>query len=370
MKLKKIIDVSLLGYLILFYTLAVIISVARKVYWKLISDSYPSYQSMSWSDLLTYNILLDWVTVISFMIMISYLTQKMFDRDLGWKKIIVVHLFFSFLIGYFIFFISGLASVIIENYPWERLVRNLSLDHFMAVVHLNFLTYASMIGIITIYYYIKKVKNIELQKSQLQMQLATTKLNMLRSQLHPHFMFNTLNSISSMMEIDTEKSQNLIADFGDLFRELIANNDKNMIPLSKELELLEKYVDIVSVRFSDHLRVQKNIEDGLEDCLIPSMIIQPMIENAVKHGYSYDKTELEIELSIFKEFDRLCIMVKNNGAPLQSDFNDLLDAGTGLKTTYERLKTLFKEDFVFDLKNELDQSGVMAIIKIPCTLKL
>ncbi len=368
MKLKKIIDISLLGYLILFYTLAVIISVARKVYWKLISNSYPSYQSMSWSDLLTYNILLDWITVISFMIMISYLTQKMFERDLGWKKIIMVHLFFSFLIGYFIFFISGLASVLIENFPWERLLKNLSLDHFMAVVHLNFLTYASMIGIITIYYYIKKVKNIELQKSQLQTQLATTKLNMLRSQLHPHFMFNTLNSISSMMEIDTEKSQNLIADFGDLFRELIAHNDRNMIPLGKELELLDKYVDIISVRFSDHLAIFKEIEKGVEDCLVPSMIIQPIVENAVKHGYSYDKTELEIELTISKKSDRLCMTIRNNGAALQSDFKDLLDEGTGLKTTNERLKTLFNDDFVFDLKNEEDQSGVIAVIEVPYEL--
>ena len=109
-----------------------------------------------------------------------------------------------------------------------------------------------------------------------------TNLNMLKAQLHPHFIFNTLNSISALVEIDKEKSQNLIADFGDLFRDILEFKDENLIPLRKELEILDKYIAIISVRFSDHLSIEKEIENDVENELVPHMLLQPMVENAIK----------------------------------------------------------------------------------------
>lgn len=363
MKLKHIIDPRLLKYIALFYTFTVLIGLIRKVYLK---STGLYYKTISWFGLFTYDIILDWLIVIAFMILMSRLIKRMFEKQLSWTRIILVHLFFSFFMGYFIFFISGLIVVLINGSPLQSILVNLSLNHFMSVVHLNFLVYFSLIGIITVYFYTNKIKNIELQKSQLETQLATTKLNMLKSQLHPHFMFNTLNSISSLMEVDIERSQNLIADFGDLFREFIAYNETHMIPLKKSLEFLDKYMDIISVRFSDHLTFTKTIEQGVENYLVPSLLMQPIIENAIKHGYGYNITELEIKLSIYKTENNLTIEIVNNGIPLEDNFNKLLEKGTGLKTTHERLKTLFGNNFNFKLENRND-GKVLSMITFPVT---
>ena len=207
-----------------------------------------------------------------------------------------------------------------------------------------------MVGIINVYYYIKKVKDINLQKSQLETQIANTRLKMLKSQLHPHFMFNTLNTISSLIEEDIEKSQNLIADFGDLFREILEFKDQNLISLKQEISLLDKYIDIISVRFSDHLVIRKKIEPGLENVRVPSLIIQPLLENAVKYGYSYNVTELNINLKIFKEGDYLSILIENDGTLLENSFDELLSQGLGIQNTNDRLQTLFENDHVFHFK--------------------
>lgn len=365
MNLKKYIDFTLLKYLTIFYTVCVLLNLSKKVYWKL--NGFSFYKDLSWFELLSYNVFLDWIVVLLFMLFISYLTKLMFEKwgAKEWKKIIGVHLFFSFFIGYFIFFTSSMIIFLIGEISFAGAMSNVTFEHFIRVVELNFLVYFSMIGIINVYYYIKKVKNIELQTTQLQAHLATTKLNMLKSQLHPHFIFNTLNSISSLIEIDKEKSQNLIADFSDLFRDILEYKDENLIPLLRELQLLEKYVDIILVRFSDHLVIKKDIEAGLDTKLVPTMLLQPIVENAIKHGYSYDKTELTVVIRIYEKSKQLCIEIENNGTPLDKSFKQLLKNGTGLKNTFDRLTTLYEDDFKFIVKNKKDNSGVYTVIRIP-----
>ena len=147
--MKKFIDRQLLIYLTIFYTITVLIGLGRKVHWKL--NSLYGYDDYTWFSLVTYNVFLDWVIVIFFMILAAYVTQKMFDRDLNWKKITLIHLFFSFFIGYFIFFLSAFLVVIFDNrYGYDIIWENMSFNHFMSVIHLNFLIYFSMIGIITV----------------------------------------------------------------------------------------------------------------------------------------------------------------------------------------------------------------------------
>ena len=101
---------------------------------------------------------------------------------------------------------------------------------------------------------------------------------------------------------------------------------------------------------------------------IPSMLIQPIIENAIKYGYSYSKTELKIDISISIDNKYLCVEVENNGEAIDSDFHELLNKGTGLQNIYERLKTLYIDNFEFKFENKIDLTGVVAFIKIPATL--
>jgi LytS/YehU family sensor histidine kinase len=209
------------------------------------------------------------------------------------------------------------------------------------------------------------VRNIEIQKAQIETHLANANLNMLKAQLHPHFIFNTLNSISALVEIDKEKSQNLIADFGDLFRDILDFKDENLIPLQKELALLDKYIAIISVRFSDHLSIEKEIQKDIENELVPHMLLQPMFENALKHGYGYNSTELNVSLKIYKNNDYLFIEIENDGELLTQPYEELLQNGTGLKNTQDRLKTLYGNEVSFKVENNKSNTGVVTFIKIP-----
>ena len=363
--LKKYIDISLLKYLAIFYTIVVLIVQFKKSYWKV--QGTVSYGPLSWGQLFNYGVFIDWIVVIVFMAFISYVTKLMFEKwgAEGWKKIIWVHLFFSFFIGYVIFFVTAVISFLIGETSISEASRYMSFNHFVAVVEVNFLIYFAMIGIVNVYYYIKKVRNIEIQKAQIETHLANANLNMLKAQLHPHFIFNTLNSISALVEIDKEKSQNLIADFGDLFRDILEFKDENLIPLKKELEILDKYIAIISVRFSDHLSIEKEIENNVENERVPHMLLQPMVENAIKHGYGYNTTELKIRLKIYKNSRYLCIEIENNGELLKHTFEALLARGTGLKNTQDRLKTLYGNDVDFAVENKKVGKGVFTFIKIP-----
>src|SRR5690606_40619707 len=117
--------------------------------------------------------------------------------------------------------------------------------------------------------------------------------------------------------------------------------------LQKELALLDKYIAIISIRFSDHLSIEKNIQNGVGNELVPHMLLQPMVENALKHGYGYNSTELNVKLKIYKENDYLFIKIENDGELLTQSFEQLLQNGTGLKNTQDRLKTLYGNEVLF-----------------------
>ncbi len=228
--------------------------------------------------------------------------------------------------------------------------------------NLQFLGYVGFVAIIYSYYYINRSTKMELQKAQLSEQLITAKMETLKSQLNPHFLFNTLHCISSLIKEDPYKAQNMIANLGDLLREVLLLKHLNLIPLSKEIALLKKYIDIMSVRFLDYLDVSIAIEEGLENVLIPNMLLQPIMENSFEHGYSYEFTDLEVKLMIYREEEKLVITIENNGAPIKNSYKH---EGMGLKNIRERLATLYNEDYEFIFVPVHTGSGVVNTIKIP-----
>lgn len=363
--LKKWIDIKLLKYLAVFYTFVVLLVQFKKSYWKVQGTS--SYGPLSWGQLFNYGVFVDWLVVIFFMAFISRLTKIMFEKwgAGGWKKIIGVHLFFSFFIGYVIFFVTALITFLIGKATFAEASRYISFNHFVAVVEVNFLIYFAMIGIINVYFYIKKVRNMEVQKAQMETHLAQANLNTLKAQLHPHFIFNTLNSISALVEIDREKTQNLIADFGDLLRDILEFKDENLIPLQNELALLEKYINVISARFSDHLHIEREIQETSASVLVPPLLLQPLVENSIKHGYGPNTTELCINIRIYISERFLIIEIENNGQPMAQPFDTLLQKGTGLKNTSDRLKTLYGTAATFSMANHEQKDGVITLLKIP-----
>ena len=299
------------------------------------------------------------------MTLIAISTKRFLRKNYSWTKIISIHILFSLLIGIVIRLVVDLYYILIGNITFAEYDLKRSIYRFMYVIDLNFLIYFAMVFIIYTYYYVKEVKKAEKKQGKLEAQLVNTRMKMLSSQLQPHFLFNTLNSIAVLTDIDAGKAKDTIADLSDFLREILYDNDSNRIPLEKELRILEFYLNIIKVRFSDHLKIKTEIDETLHTKMVPALLLQPILENSIKHGYDFNHTDLEIVVKIYAEGKTLIIQVENNGAPVSVTHSLLLKRGLGLANINDRLGNLYGNDYFFEVRNKPDGLGVETLIKIP-----
>lgn len=361
---KKYLDFRLVLLLAGFYLLFDIVLICKIAYQRNFM-SPERLEKFSWHEFLIHNILIDYVVVVSYMTLIAISTKRFLNKNYSWVKIISIHTIFSLLIGFVVRLIGELIAVLsgkmdLSNYDFGE-----TIYAFMYVIDLNFLIYFAMVFIIYTYYYLRQVKEAEKRHSKLESQLVNTRMKMLSAQLQPHFLFNTLNSISVLTDIDPGKAKDTIADLSDFLREILYSSDNNRISLDEELRILEYYLNIVNVRFSDHLHIRKEIDESLMLKKVPALLLQPLIENSIKHGYSYDHTDLEIIVSIYQEDSNLVISVKNDGAPVNQSHKELMKKGVGLVNINDRLKNLYGDSYYFEIRNRENTSGVETLIKIP-----
>ncbi|MBE7640095.1 histidine kinase [Salegentibacter sp. BLCTC] len=357
---NKYIDGKLILLLAAFYTLFNFVYLGKLAYMR--AFVYKEIVE-SWHNIIVHNLLMDWFIVMVYMTLIAISTKRLLDKNYSWIKIFLLHTLFSILIGFVIRFFFDLYGIILGRMSFADYSLKASIDRMIFVIDLNFLIYFAMIFIIYTYYYLKQVKETQKQKALLESQLTNTRMKMLSSQLQPHFLFNTLNSISVLVEMDAKKAQDTIADLSDLLREILYSGDNYKVTLKKELRMLEYYLNILMLRFSDHLTIEKKIDEKLLDHLVPSLLLQPIIENSVRHGYSYHNTHLKIVIKVFKEKNYLVLSVYNNGKALTKKQEALLDKGIGISNTRDRLKTLYGKKATFKIQNK--NSGVETLIRIP-----
>ncbi|MGW9684443.1 sensor histidine kinase [Flagellimonas sp. 2504JD1-5] len=311
-------------------------------------------------------ILLDWVVVISFMSFVAYLIQKGFDhKKIRLSLLIPIHLVLSFLIGFFIFPVLFLSYWLTGRISFEIGFFNVLLDRVIKYMDTNFLTYFSMLGVILIYYYFKGIKDQESKKAILESQLTEARVSALNSQLQPHFIFNALNGISSLIDEDSEKAQELVASLGDMLRNILNHNQAVQITLKNELDNLKNYLHILKIRFEEDLTVRIDIQKGLDNCLVPNLFLQPIVENAVKHGYGFKKKKLNLSIDIFKNQDVLVFKLWNDGLPLNGYHVISNKKGNGLRIIKQRLEAQYPESFSFKIRNLPNKRGVENVIKIP-----
>ena len=353
----KSIEKKLIKILLSFYSVYFFINILQRVYLKINGFGF---RKMSWTELLFENTIIEVVNTIFLMMIIIHFSKWMIRLKFNLSKLIAIHTVVSIITGilfsFFYIFIQYLAG----NISYELTLSSLFTSS-VRYLNTHFLIYFTSVFIIYTYFYSEKSLSIEVQKANIEKQLAQVKVNILKYQLHPHFFFNTLNSISSLIDTDTKLAQNTLADFSDFLRDILFLKDSNLLPLSVEVKILKRYLDIMAIRFSDHLQVAIHLEDNLEDILIPSLILQPIVENSIKHGYSYESTDLKIDIDISQVDSNLQIEVINNGEPLSGD----VKYGTGLKNTVDRLKTLYENDYYFTIKNRQNDIGVITKIIIP-----
>lgn len=188
-------------------------------------------------------------------------------------------------------------------------------------------------------------------------------LQMLRYQLNPHFMFNTMNAISTLIyKNENETANEMIDKLCEFFRYSLDKNDKSKTSLKRELELIDLYLSIEKVRFANRLSVEINICADVLDCQVPSMLLQPLVENAIKYAIELRKSGGKIRIIAKKQSERLVVQVADNGQETPAKVSD--GFGIGMTNTKARLNAMFNGDYQVDI-TEIKEGGTLVTISIP-----
>ena len=217
---------------------------------------------------------------------------------------------------------------------------------------------------LTIWGYYQAFKKQKLKLAQIKAELFETKLEVLKAQLQPHFLFNTLNSVSALMTRDVQKAQRVLSNLAQLLRTLFKHDKDHMVTLSEELDFIQGYLEIEAVRFSDRLQVVYKIDQDTKKALVPRLILQPLVENSLKHGISKSNMGGEIVVTTCRSNDRLMLTVSDNGKGMPNKDQIWKMAGIGLKNTRERLEQLYEEDQHIEIES-YSEKGFMVKLEIP-----
>jgi LytS/YehU family sensor histidine kinase len=229
----------------------------------------------------------------------------------------------------------------------------------------DFFVYWAVLGVGYAFDYRERYRERESAASQLKAQLAQAKLESLKMQLHPHFLFNTLHAISGLVRLnEVQPAVNMIAGLSELLRRALDSADEQEVTLREEIKFAKLYLDIQMVRFPDRLAVRMEVAAETLDALVPNMILQPLVENAIRHGVSANESAGVIVITSYCAGDVLRVTVSDDGPGLQSGWRMGEGAGIGLVNTLERLKRLYGTEHRFELRND-DGGGVTASFAIP-----
>ena len=220
-----------------------------------------------------------------------------------------------------------------------------------------------VIAVHTLLYY-QSFRASELAQSSLKTDLAQAQLRALKMQLHPHFLFNTLHSISSLVLEDPPKANSMIARLGDFLRLTIDNSDQQLVTLKEETEFLRCYLDIEQVRFGDRLTVTFELEPQTLSAQVPHLILQPMVENAIQHAIAPRSARGHINIEAKRLNSLLRVAISDNGPGISSNANLPWKQGVGLTNVRTRLRQIYGPDFRFELMNTKG-GGVTAFMEIP-----
>jgi signal transduction histidine kinase len=220
---------------------------------------------------------------------------------------------------------------------------------FLTQLDWMFMTYLFLVGLAHALAYRRESEERALNAARLETRLVEAQLQSLQRQLHPHFLFNTLNTISGLMRTDVNGADRMMDRLGDLLRATLHTSNVQEVPLRDELDLLQKYVDIEQTRFGPRLSVQLQVEPETLDARVPSLLLQPLVENAVRHGIAPHSRQGLIVVAAARDRDRLRIAVRDSGDGVPADRLTLLNHGVGLANTRARLQHLYpgEHDFVF-----------------------
>src|SRR5881392_3528503 len=258
--------------------------------------------------------------------------------------------------------LSGQTSVMDgSTFEFGNVFKKLVIYHF----HVTLVIYWVIVLAHQGWHYYQRSRERELQASALATELVRTRLEVLRMQLNPHFLFNTLHAISALIHEQPDDADRIVARLSELLRVSLEQSDAQEVPLRQELAFLERYLEIERTRFQDRLAVEMEVESGLDDVLVPSLILQPLVENAIRHGIEPREDTGRVRIVARRLNGMLELTVSDNGPGLPETELAPRREGVGLSNTRSRLSHLYGANHQFDL-TPASGGGLEARLLIPC----
>ena len=212
--------------------------------------------------------------------------------------------------------------------------------------------------------YMRRVREHDLQAAAMQAQLSEARLNILKMQINPHFLFNTLNMISSFVHTDPNRADAMISRLSDFLREALRHSGVQEVTLNAEFEFLQHYLDLMQARFDDRLSLDIDVADETRVALVPHLLLQPLVENAVTHGTAKQVGAGRIRIATRRQGDRLLLTIDDNGPGVADGDDARAGHGVGLANVAERLRTLYGDGQRLSLANR-PEGGARVTLDLP-----
>jgi len=234
---------------------------------------------------------------------------------------------------------------------------------------LDVLVYWSLVGVCQAITNFRSSQERERRAAELEARLTSAKLQALRMQINPHFLFNTLNSIAALVYVNPRAADEMLGDLSELLRRSLDSMEEQEIPLAQELEFIGAYMSIEQKRFGERLRLEQSVPDELMKALVPALILQPLVENAVRHGIEPRRGPGLISIEAKQEDKHLHLIVRDNGRGLPgADLNSSVRRGIGVANTEARLQGLYGQDQSFSF-GRAEPQGCRVDIHLPFHLQ-
>jgi two-component sensor histidine kinase len=309
----------------------------------------------------------EWYPWALLTVVILWVARRVNLERAGVKRWVLLHLGSSVVVSlvYFTIYaglLHGQKSVMDgTTFEFGRVYRKLVIHYGHVTMGIYWVIVLAHLG----WHYHQRNRERELQASALATELVRTRLDVLRMQLNPHFLFNTLHTISALIHESPEDADRIVARLSELLRVSLEQSDTQEVPLREELAFLERYLEIEQTRFQDRLAIEMEIDAGLDDVLVPSLILQPLVENAVRHGIEPRENTGRITIAARRLEAMLELKVSDNGPGLSETEMAPRREGVGLSNTRSRLLHLYGAKQQFEL-TPAPGGGLEARLLIPC----
>ena len=279
---------------------------------------------------------------------------------------VLAHLLPSLLVTSVYVYLLGTVRAALGIREWNGLASiGFLIDALRGLFLWNWLIYWLILGAWQAYHYYGYYIAGELRLERLERNFSEARLNALRMQLEPHFLFNALNTISSQVERDPKLARGMIEHLGDLLRLSLESKGRQEIPLAEEMAFLEHYMAIQKIRFGDHLRIETQIAPEVKYASVPCLFVQPLVENAIRHGISRRASGGTVIVSAQRMGNRLNIRVLDDGVGLPPGWTLENSGGLGLSVTRQRLAGLYPEGESGFAVNRRPSGGTEVRISLP-----